>query len=58
MWILSRNGHLLIIIVVSISFQGGATSYIWGWLLLSLISLCIAASLGEIASVFPTSGGV
>lgn len=38
--------------------NGGTASYVWGWLFLSVISVCIAASLGEIASVFPTSGGV
>lgn len=38
--------------------NGGTASYIWGWLFLSIISVCIAASLGEIASVFPTSGGI
>lgn len=38
--------------------NGGRTSYVWGWVLLSLISLALAASLGEICSVYPTSGGV
>lgn len=38
--------------------NGGTITYFFGWLLLSLISICIAASLGEIASVYPTSGGV
>lgn len=38
--------------------NGGTATYIYGWLMLSIISVCIAASLGEIASVFPTSGGV
>jgi len=48
-------------ICVSASFSlinGGSISFIFGWLLLSLISICIAASLGEIASVYPSSGGV
>lgn len=31
---------------------------IWGWLLVSLIILCVATSLGEITSVYPTAGGV
>lgn len=30
---------------------------IWCWFIMSTISLCIAASLGEIASRYPTSGG-
>lgn len=38
--------------------NGGSMTYIYGWILLSVISVCIAASLGEIASVYPTSGGV
>ncbi|KAL8970146.1 MAG: hypothetical protein Q9197_003962 [Variospora fuerteventurae] len=37
---------------------GGPANIIWGWLTVSLIILCVAASLGEITSVFPTSGGV
>lgn len=37
---------------------GGPTNIIWGWLGVSLIILCVAASLGEITSVYPTSGGV
>jgi hypothetical protein len=37
---------------------GGPVVVVWGWLLVSLIILCIAASLGEITSVYPTAGGV
>ncbi|KAL8902124.1 MAG: hypothetical protein Q9207_004873 [Kuettlingeria erythrocarpa] len=37
---------------------GGPVDIIWGWLAVSLIILCVAASLGEITSVYPTSGGV
>lgn len=37
---------------------GGPTNIIWGWLAVSLIIMCVAASLGEITSVYPTSGGV
>jgi amino acid transporter len=37
---------------------GGPAVVIWGWLLVSLIILCVAASLGEITSVYPTAGGV
>jgi amino acid transporter len=36
----------------------GPVGIIWGWLGVSLIILCVAASLGEITSVYPTSGGV
>ncbi|PSN74852.1 amino acid transporter [Corynespora cassiicola Philippines] len=37
---------------------GGPVNIIWGWFAVSLIILCVAISLGEITSVFPTSGGV
>lgn len=30
----------------------------WGWIIMSLITICIAISLGELASRFPVSGGV
>jgi hypothetical protein len=36
----------------------GPVGIIWGWLGVSLIIICVAASLGEITSVYPTSGGV
>jgi amino acid transporter len=38
--------------------DSGPVGIIWGWLAVSLIILCVAASLGEITSVYPTSGGV
>uniref|UniRef100_L2FWZ7 Amino acid permease n=1 Tax=Colletotrichum fructicola (strain Nara gc5) TaxID=1213859 RepID=L2FWZ7_COLFN len=37
---------------------GGPVNIIWGWLGVSLIIICVAASLGEITSVYPTAGGV
>lgn len=37
---------------------GGPAVVVWGWVLVSLIILCVAASLGEITSVFPVAGGV
>lgn len=37
---------------------GGPVTIIWGWVAVSLIVLCVAASLGEITSVYPTAGGV
>jgi amino acid permease len=36
---------------------GGPVNVIWGWILVSLIVFCVAASLGEITSVYPTAGG-
>lgn len=38
--------------------DGQSVTILWGWILVSLISLCIAASLAEICAVFPTAGGV
>lgn len=37
---------------------GGPVDVLWGWVLVSLITICVAASLGEITSVYPTAGGV
>ncbi|KAH8886089.1 amino acid transporter [Thozetella sp. PMI_491] len=37
---------------------GGPVDVVWGWVSVSLIILCVAASLGEITSVYPTAGGV
>ncbi|KAL1627122.1 hypothetical protein SLS56_006545 [Neofusicoccum ribis] len=37
---------------------GGPANIIWGWVSVSFIILCVAASLGEITSVYPTAGGV
>lgn len=36
---------------------GGPVNIIWGWLGVSVIIVCVAASLGEITSVYPTAGG-
>lgn len=36
---------------------GGPVTMIWGWVALSMIIVCVAASLGEITSVYPTAGG-
>lgn len=36
---------------------GGPSNIIWGWVSVSFIILCVAASLGEITSVYPTAGG-
>lgn len=37
---------------------GGPVNIIWGWTAVSIIILCVAVSLGEITSVYPTAGGV
>ncbi|KAI9836224.1 MAG: hypothetical protein M1819_001561 [Sarea resinae] len=38
--------------------DGQCVTILYGWVFVSLISLCIAASLGEICAVYPTAGGV
>ena len=38
--------------------NGGSSTVVWGFLLVSLIMVCLAASLAEITSVYPTAGGV
>ncbi|KAH8158057.1 hypothetical protein CIB48_g10182 [Xylaria polymorpha] len=37
---------------------GGPVDIIWGWVGVSLVIICVASSLGEITSVYPTAGGV
>ncbi len=37
---------------------GGPSNVLWGWVAVSIIILCVATSLGEITSVYPTAGGV
>ena len=39
-------------------YGGGPTDIIWGWVAVCAIMVAVAASLGEITSVFPTAGGV
>lgn len=38
--------------------DGQSVTIIWGWVLVTLLSIAIAASLAEICAVYPTSGGV
>ncbi|KAK2750353.1 hypothetical protein FQN57_003833 [Myotisia sp. PD_48] len=38
--------------------NGQSVTIIWGWVIVTLISVAIAASLAEICSVYPTAGGV
>lgn len=38
--------------------NGGPATIIWGWLTTSTIIICVAVSLAEITSVYPTAGGV
>ncbi|KOS21202.1 Polyamine transporter TPO5 [Escovopsis weberi] len=38
--------------------NGQAVTVLYGWILVSCVSLCIAASLAEICAVYPTAGGV
>jgi amino acid transporter len=39
-------------------YGGGPTDIIWGWVAICAIMVAVAASLGEITSVYPTAGGV
>jgi amino acid transporter len=38
--------------------QGGPIAVTWGWLLVGLMSTIVALSMAEIASAFPTAGGL
>ena len=38
--------------------DGQCVTILWGWFLVTLISIAIAASLAEICAVYPTAGGV
>ena len=43
----------------SIAFrQGGPVAVTWGWLLVGLMSTLVALSMAEIASAYPTAGGL
>src|SRR4030095_4420962 len=43
----------------SVGFErGGPVAVIWGWLLVGLFSTIIALAMAEIASAFPTAGGL
>ncbi|KAJ5698041.1 hypothetical protein N7462_000046 [Penicillium macrosclerotiorum] len=37
---------------------GGPANIVWGWVCVSFLILCVAISLAEITSVYPTAGGV
>jgi amino acid transporter len=38
--------------------NGGPLVALWDWIIMSCIYICVATSLGEIASKYPVSGGV
>src|SRR5678815_2181208 len=38
--------------------QGGPVAITWGWLIVGLMSTIVALSMAEIASAFPTAGGL
>lgn len=44
--------------IVYTLLNGGASVAMWDWIIMSIIYVCIATSLGEIASLYPVSGGV
>lgn len=37
---------------------GGPVVCLWGWVIASIGSLCVAAGMSELASAYPTSGGM
>lgn len=37
---------------------GGPVAVIWGWPLVSFFTLCVALSMAEICSAYPTSGAL
>lgn len=43
--------------LISAIYGGGQLSIFLGWILILILDECIALSLGELASRFPTSGG-
>ncbi|KAG0615789.1 hypothetical protein M758_5G067200 [Ceratodon purpureus] len=38
--------------------NGGTISLSWGWLIVGFFTLCVGASMAEICSAYPTSGGL
>lgn len=44
--------------ILPIALSGGTVSFIWGWLLSGAFILSIGASMSELASAIPTSGGL
>ncbi|RGP72014.1 hypothetical protein FLONG3_6913 [Fusarium longipes] len=44
-------------VVATALINGGAPCLFYNYILAAIFSLCIAASLGEIASIYPTAGG-
>ena len=38
--------------------QGGPVAVTWGWLLVGLMSTIVALAMAEIASAYPTAGGL
>lgn len=38
--------------------DGGSVTLLWGWVLVTIFSLCVTLSLAEIVSKYPSSGGI
>ncbi|GLC56117.1 hypothetical protein PLESTB_001066200 [Pleodorina starrii] len=52
-----------VLLSITGSFQiglayGGPVVCLWGWFLVSVLSLCVALGMAELASAYPTSGGM
>ncbi|KAG0583556.1 hypothetical protein M758_3G147700 [Ceratodon purpureus] len=48
---------ITVLFTISLTY-GGTISFTWGWLIVGFFTLCIGASMAEICSAYPTSGGL
>ena len=55
---LKHNGQQQIVTMTTVLGVGGPPGLFWGTLLCASCILCIAVSLAELASAYPTAGGV
>ncbi|CAO3691997.1 unnamed protein product [Umbelopsis ramanniana] len=39
-------------------YEAGSMSVIWGWFIVTMFTICVAVSLAEICSAYPTTGGL
>ncbi|KXS19094.1 amino acid transporter [Gonapodya prolifera JEL478] len=55
--------HISIIAAVAALYTfalgyGGPAGAVWGWIIVSLLSLCVGSAMAEICSAYPTAGGL
>ena len=53
---ITNTGLGILLAIGSVVYFGGAPAYFWGFLLMFLVGLCAAVSLGELTSMYPHSG--